>query len=196
MKPVVRSLLDPEERAAAISKLAALRIEVFRDWPYLYDGTVDYEADYLREFSDEAGSVLVIAKDGERIVGAATASPIASQKGEFRDAVHRYGLDVDRHFYFGESVLLPAYRGMGIGHAFFDAREEAARAAGAKATIFCAVIRPQNHDLKPDDGRDLSPFWRSRGYSPVAGLTCTFYWKDIDQLDETSHPMQFWMRTL
>jgi len=31
-----------------ISELARLRIRVFRDWPYLYDGDADYEARYLR----------------------------------------------------------------------------------------------------------------------------------------------------
>jgi GNAT superfamily N-acetyltransferase len=193
MKPIVRSLVDSEERLAAISQLAALRIALFRDWPYLYDGTIDYEAAYLREFSDEAGSVLVVAEDGDHIVGAATASPMASQKAEFRDAVRQHGLDVDQLFYFGESVLLPEYRGFGIGHAFFDAREAAARAGGATATTFCAVIRPMDHHLKPANARNLAPFWKSRCYAPVQGLTCSFNWKDADQLGETSHPMQFWM---
>jgi GNAT superfamily N-acetyltransferase len=196
MKPVVRSLLKPEERLAAIPQLAALRIAVFRDWPYLYDGTVEYEADYLREFADEPGSVLVVAEQGQEIVGAATASPMASQKAEFRGAVRDHGLDVERLFYFGESVLLPAYRGARIGHAFFDEREAAARDAGATATTFCAVVRPEDHKLKPAGARDLASFWLSRGYAPVDGLTCNFDWKDINQPGETSHPMQFWLRTL
>ena len=196
MTPKVRSLIKPEERLAAITQLAALRINVFRDWPYLYDGTTEYEADYLNEFAHEPGSVLVVAERGEEIVGAATASPFASQKAEFRDAVSQHGLNLDELFYFGESVLLPSYRGHGIGHAFFDAREAAARDAGATAALFCAVVRPPYHPLKPSDARDLIPFWTSRGYAPVEGLTCFFDWKDIDLPAETPHMMQFWMRAL
>jgi GNAT superfamily N-acetyltransferase len=196
MKPVIRSVLNPDERQAAIPQLAALRIAVFRDWPYLYDGTVAYEAAYLYEFAQEPGSVLVVAEDGDRIIGAATASPMASQKATFRDAAQAHGFDVERLFYFGESVLLLAYRGMGIGHEFFDARETAARAAGATVASFCAVVRPSDHALRPANSRELTPFWRSRGYAPVAGLTCTLDWKDIDQPGETSHPMQFWQRNL
>ena len=196
MKPVIRSLSSAEERIAAIPRLAALRISVFRDWPYLYDGTSEYETEYLREFSEEAGSVLVIAEQGDEIVGAATASPMASQKGAFREAAENHGLHVDRLFYFGESVLLPEFRGQGIGHSFFDAREAAACAAGATAAVFCAVIRPEGHPLKPGSARDLAPFWRARGYAAVDGLTCYFDWKDIDQPTETQHVMQFWMREL
>lgn len=196
MKTTVRSIVGAEERLAAIPGLAALRIAIFRDWPYLYDGTIAYEAEYLREFVDEPGSVLVIAEQGGKIVGAATASPMASQKAPFRNAVRKHGLNEDNLFYFGESVLLPAYRGQGIGHAFFDAREAAARDAGAMAATFCAVIRPKSHPLQPAGTRDLVPFWRSRGYGPVDGLTCNFDWKDVDQSGETSHPMQFWLRLL
>lgn len=196
MKPAVRCLLDHAERNAAIPQLAALRIVVFRDWPYLYDGTVAYETDYLREFAAEPGAALVVAEHDGAIVGAATASPMASQKPEFRDAVCAHGFDVDRLFYFGESVLLPAFRGQGVGHAFFDAREAAARDAGATTAVFCAVTRPKDHPLKPEGARDLSPFWRARGYAPVDGLTYNFDWKDIDQPDETGHAMQFWLRQL
>lgn len=196
MKAVIRALTDAAERQAALPALAALRIEVFRDWPYLYDGTEDYEADYLTEFMAEAGSVLVVAEVDGAIVGAATASPMAGQKAEFRAPFEQRGFDTRSLFYFGESVLKGGFRGLGIGHGFFDAREAAARAAGAKAATFCAVLRTQDHPLRPDGARDLHPFWRARGYTPVDGLTCSFDWKDIDQPGETAHPMQFWMRDL
>ena len=192
----VRSLIDPEERRAAIPALYDLRIRIFRGWPYLYEGTADYEADYLAEFFREPGAVLVVAKDGDAIVGAATASPMAVQKPEFQEPLRRHGLDVARIFYFGESDLLPAFQGKGIGHRFFDAREAAARAAGAVQTSFCAVIRPEDHPMRPEAPRDLHPFWRARGYAPVEGLTGTLAWQDLGNDFETAHLMQFWMRDL
>lgn len=196
MKAVIRTLTDAREREAALPVLAALRIEVFREWPYLYDGTEAYEAEYLTEFISEAGSVLVVAEVDGAIVGAATASPMAGQKPEFRQPFEQCCMDTAKLFYFGESVLLKGYRGLGIGHGFFDAREDAARAAGANAATFCAVIRPAGHPLRPGEARDLHPFWRARGYAAVDGLTCSLDWKDIDQVEETPHQMQFWMRSL
>lgn len=196
MTITVRTLTDAEERAAAIPALSELRIRIFRDWPYLYEGTTEYEAEYLAEFMREPGSALVVAQDGDAIIGAATASPMAGQKPAFQEPLRRMGLDVARIFYFGESVLLPAYQGQGIGHRFFDAREAAARAAGAAQTAFCAVIRPDDHPMRPEAPRDLHPFWRARSYAPVPGLTGTLDWQDVGDANESAHPMQFWMRDL
>ena len=192
----VETLTDRAARLAALPDLARLRIAVFREWPYLYDGTPDYEARYLAHFIEEDGAVLVVARDGDAIVGMATASPMAGQDEEVCAPFAQAGHDVSRLHYFGESVLLPDYRGIGIGHAFFDHREAGARAAGARATCFCGVVRPADHPLRPAGARDLAPFWRARGYVPVEGMIGHYDWKDIDQPGETRHPMQFWHRAL
>lgn len=184
------------ELEGALTALAELRIAVFAEWPYLYDGTLEYERDYVREFAAEPGSVLVAALRGSRVVGAATASPMMGQKPEFRAPFEELGHDTSRLFYFGESVLLPAFRGQGIGHRFFDEREAAAREAGASHATFCAVVRPEDHPQRPEDYRPLDAFWQGRGYEPVEGLTTSFAWKDRGEAEESEHPMQFWMRAL
>lgn len=189
----VRTLFGAE-LAGALDALAALRIEVFRSFPYLYAGDPAYEVEYLREFAAEPGSVLVAAFDGADIVGAATASPMPSQKPEFREPFERAGIATERLFYFGESVLLPRYRGQGLGHGFFDAREAAARAWGAGAATFAAVIRPDDHPARPDGYRPLDAFWRKRGYAPIAGLTAELAWQEHGEPEATPKPMQYWLR--
>lgn len=176
----------------ALPALGRLRIAVFREWPYLYEGTEDHERDYVRAFAQSPNAVLVAAFDGDTIVGAATASPMAGQDAQVLACFP----DPAEHFYFGESVLLPEYRGRGIGHAFFDHREAQARACGAKVAAFCGVVRPADHPLRPAGFRPLDTFWRARGYAPVPGMVSEYHWKDIDQPAETAHPMQFWTRNL
>jgi len=187
--------LTGDELAAALDPLARLRIAVFAAWPYMYDGDAAYEAQYLQEFAAAPDAVLVAAFDGPTIVGAATAAPMAHQKAEFRDPFAARGFDVARLFYFGESVLLPDYRGRGIGHAFFDHREAQARACGATAACFAAVIRPADHAARPAGYAPLDPFWTRRGYAPVPGLVTQLAWKDHGDADETMKPMQYWLRT-
>ena len=186
--------LTGREVADRLPDLAALRIAVFAAFPYLYDGDEAYEAEYVREFAAEPGSVLVAALDDGRVVGAATASPMWAQMAGFRAPFEDAGLDTRKLFYFGESVLLPEYRGQGIGHAFFDHREAAARAAGADAACFAAVIRPDDHPARPAGYRPLDAFWRKRGYEKAPGLVTELAWKEHGEAGESPKPMQYWVR--
>jgi GNAT superfamily N-acetyltransferase len=188
--------LSGDAVAEHLPALAVLRIAVFADYPYLYDGDAEYEHRYLAEYAAAPHAVLVAAFDGDTIVGAATASPMWAQKPGFRSAFEAQKIDTAKLFYFGESVLLPRYRGHGIGHAFFDHREEAARNAGAEAATFAAVIRPADHPARPRDYRTLDQFWRKRGYAPVEGLVTQLAWKEHGEESESLKPMQYWMRAL
>ena len=182
--------------AGALDDVARLRIEVFRDWPYLYDGDAAYERAYLQIYRDSPGAIVVGAFDGNRLVGASTGTPMEDHAEDFATAMSGCGIALGEIFYCAESVLLPAYRGHGIGHAFFDAREQHARDLGKGFSAFCAVVRPADHPLRPAGYRSLDPFWRKRGYAPVEGAVARFFWKDVDRSEETCHHLQFWMRRL
>ena len=181
---------------AALGAVAELRIEVFRDWPYLYDGDAAYERRYLEVYRDSPGAILVGAYDGDVLIGAATGTPMEDHAEDFADAFAGTGHALTDIFYCAESVLLPAYRGRGIGHRFFDLREAHARALGRRFSAFCAVLRPQDHPLRPASYQPLDEFWRKRGYEMLDGVVAEFAWKDVDQPEETDKPLQFWMRTL
>lgn len=177
--------------------LARLRIRVFRDWPYLYDGSEEYEREYLSKFIAARGAVCVVARDGGRIVGASTASPMAETDEEFIVPFQKAGYDISKVFYCGESVLIGDYRGQGVGHKFFDEREaHARRLGGFEISTFCRVVRPDDHPLKPADYRPLDAFWHKRGYSPVDGLVAYYPWKDVGEDQETEKPLQFWTKKL
>lgn len=181
---------------AALGDVARLRIEVFRDWPYLYDGDLDYERGYLAAFRASPQAVVVGAYDGNTLVGAATAAPLSDHADDFAQAFDGTGVAIDDVFYCAESVLLDDYRGQGIGHRFFDAREDAARAFGYTKTAFCAVQRPDDHPLRPVDYRPLDTFWRKRGYAPLDGAIAQFTWTDVDAVAPTAKPLQVWIKDL
>lgn len=180
----------------ALPDLARLRIEVFRDFPYLYDGSLDYEKTYLTALVNSKDSIVVTAEDGDGIVGCATGSALEGHHEEFAEPFSSRGFEPRAVFYCGEFVLDAAHRGRGVGHAFFDRREAHARERGYKYSAFCGVIRPADHPLKPAAYSPLDPFWIKRGYRKADGMIASFRWKDIDQPEETDHPMQFWIRDL
>ncbi len=187
--------LTGEALGAALDDVAQLRIEVFRAFPYLYDGDAAYERTYLQTYRDSADAILVGAFDGACLVGASTGTPMEDH-AEFAAAFAQHDLALTDVFYCAESVLLPEFRGQGVGHAFFDEREAHARDLGRSYSAFCAVTRPHDHPLRPDDYAPLDVFWRKRGYAPVDGAIATYRWKDLDQAAETDHTLPFWMRRL
>ena len=186
-----------EALVAAIPALARLRMTVFRDYPYLYDGSEAYEEEYLRTYAASGAAMAVLALDDNVIVGASTGIPMAHETAAFREPFMQLGLDPAHIFYCGESVLLPAYRGRGVYRAFFAGREAWARALGGFTQIcFCAVERPANHPLRPRDYVPLDAAWRHFGYAPEPELQMQLAWKDIDQPASTPHPMRFWFKAL
>lgn len=188
--------LQSSEISPYISELAKLRITVFREFPYLYDGDMEYEKKYLQTYIDSPHSVLILAFDGEKIIGASTALPLKDADEHFKKIFIEKNYNIDEIFYFGESVLLKEYRGTGIGKQFFQHREAAAREYGNKIAVFCGVARPDHHPLKPTDWFPLDEFWKRMGFIKHPELTTTYVWKDINEKSESEKPMVFWIKNL
>lgn len=179
-----------------LDDVATLRIAVFRDWPYLYEGDVGYEREYLAAYAQSADSVVVLARAGGQVIGASTGIPLAQDSAGFQAPFLARGIDVARVFYCGESVLLPAWRGRGIGHAFFDAREAHARKLGGfDWTGFAAVDRDDADPRRPTGHRGNEAFWAKRGYVRQPGMTMHLHWNEVG-IGDVLHPLTFWLRPL
>ena len=116
-----------------VRDLARLRIDIFREYPYLYDGDEDYELNYLKTYVQSPRSIVMLVFDGNRLVGATTGLPMADETTEFQRPFLDRDLDVRGIFYCGESVLRPSCRGRGIYRQLFRAREDP-RARSAAST--------------------------------------------------------------
>ncbi len=194
IQPVVETVTGAALRPC-LPAVAALRARVFRDWPYLYDAEDGYEERYLRAYAESPGAAVVLARAGGAVVGAATCQPMAEAHGVVRNAALAAELDVGTTCYFGESVLLPAFRGQGIGVAFFAAREAHARALRADRAAFCAVRRDADDPRRPAGAGTLDRFWRARGYERLPGMTGEMAWREVGG-GVVPHVMDFWARRL
>ena len=190
---IVRPLTG-EDLERALPALARLRIEVFAAFPYLYSGTEDYEQKYLRTFATARDAFIIAAEEDGEIVGCATGSAIDAHHGEFAAPLRDAGFDLASTFYFGESVLKPDFRGRGLGHAFFDAREAHAKERGYARACFCAVDRPADHPQRPADYSPLDSFWQKRGYRKLPDLVTEFAWPTVPGGPDLTHPMNYWLR--
>lgn len=178
--------------------LARLRMTIFREWPYLYDGKdTAYERRYLEVYQHSPQAAVIVARDYDwRIVGASTCLPLTDESPSIQAPFIARGLDTARFFYFGESVLLPAWRGQGGGVRFFELREVVARGAGADFAIFCAVRRTRDHPACPEGWVPLDAFWTRRGYTQIPGLSCFYPWREVGGAEECEHRLDFWGKSL
>ncbi|MEZ5479967.1 MAG: GNAT family N-acetyltransferase [Thiolinea sp.] len=203
MSEIILKTVTGNALAQYIDELARLRIEVFRAFPYLYDGSTEYERQYLQTYLRCPDAAVVLALDGERVVGASSCLPLRDEDAAFRQPFEEHaeqfgpGFDPDRLFYCAESVLDARYRGRGIGVGFFEQREaHALQLGGFTHACFCAVERPEDHPLRPADYVPLDHFWNKRGYHKLPQIQTRFSWKDINQQHSSEKTMIFWIKEL
>jgi GNAT superfamily N-acetyltransferase len=179
-----------------LEEIALLRMSVFKEFPYLYEGSIDYEIKYLERYIRSDNSMVCIVSDQGNVVGASSCLPMSDEDREFKQPFLNHGYGIDRIFYFGESILLQEYRGKGFGKEFFKRREKHACEVmeNLKLTTFCSVVRPESHPMMPKDYRDNSQFWQKQGYQRQQSLIAQYKWMDIGHIEETEKSLVFWLK--
>lgn len=190
LRPVVG-----REALPFLDQLAKLRLEIFRDYPYLYDGDLAYEKNYLSTYAHSPRALMVLAIDQDEVVGVSTGIPLIEEEAAFIIPLLGTGYEPQQIFYFGESVLKQSYRGQGVGKAFMQARETYALSLpGIEITCFCSVIRNNNDPRQPQNYRSIEPFWHQQGYERLKGVETEYTWKELGEESASAKRMQFWMK--
>ncbi len=189
--------LSGSEITPYLDDIAKLRITVFKEFPYLYEGNLNYEKKYLQRYIDSEKSLILLALVEDKIIGATTCIPLYDEDEEFKQPLFQSGFDPKRTMYFGESIILKECRGKKLGHTFFKEREKYAKNAikDLTTTCFCAVIRDENHKLRPHTYTPLNRFWQRMGYVEINDLVAKLSWKDIDHKSETEKELIFWTKS-
>ena len=190
-------VLNGAQARPYLTQIAELRIRIFRDFPYLYEGSMEYEEAYLETYFKSSHSALVLCLDGQRVVGVSTAIALSEESLSIKKTFLEGGLDLGSYVYFGESLLSQDYRGRGVGKEFFKHRLVFARLQQkAEWAVFCAVIRSEGDPLRPTHYSPLNTFWQKQGFEEWTGMKCSLSWKRIGEASESTHELQFWRKKL
>ncbi len=180
-----------------LSCIARLSAEIFQEYPYLCQSHERWELEFLEKYAESDDAIVVIVFDGSVIVGASTGIPLIEESGAYLKPFQEKRMPIDRYFHFGESFLLKPYRNRGIGHHFFDLREEHVEKSGKyDAICFCSVDHPEHDPLKPSNYRPLDDFWRKRGFTHHKELVCHLSWKNLHDNIETTKNLSYWIKEL
>lgn len=176
-----------------LHSIAKLRMEVFREYPYFEEPDLEKENKYLKKAASSKESIAVLIFDGTTLVGASLGLPLILEEVAILKPFKERNLDIESYFFFGDSALLRHYRGRGIGHHFFDARESHIKHYKKFKHICFCVPEPLN---PPPEFVSLNDFWRKRGYIHHPDFQCTLSWIDLGATHSTEKRLSFWMKDL
>lgn len=193
--PTLR-ILTSQAAAGVIDALASLRLEIFREYPYLYDGKRENELNYLRLYAEAPDACLITCTEGARIIGAATGVPLRYVQPELGEVFAPSGFASDEIYYVGELLFYPEFRHQGTGLKIVSLLEDHIRAMGHYKYLTCAtVLRPHDHPARPEDFIPIDRFLARCGFMALSGISTSFTWLEVDG-EKREHVMKFWIKEL
>ncbi|MDZ4184332.1 MAG: GNAT family N-acetyltransferase [Desulfuromonadales bacterium] len=195
-KKMTEQLLTGAAIAEARDEVATLRLEIFREYPYLYQGRREDELKYLGTYAEAPDACVILAYDGDAVIGAVAGMPLIHEDVQMLDAFAGTAFPLDEAYYVGELLFRPAYRNSGLGQKLLIRLESHVHSLGGYRTLTCATVeRFDDHPLRPRDYIPITRFLVRTGFARLSGVTTHFMWREIDGILR-DHPMQFWDKQL
>ena len=175
-----------------IDDLGRFRIKIFREYPYLYDGNIEFERVYLDPYSRNPESLLLILQDARGIIGACTGTPLTGEDNDFQNAF--VGENKDEIYYIGAVILRADSRGQKLGSRLLSTALSLIDMKRFKKTSLCTVDRGLNHPRRPGNYCPPDYLWEKYGFVKSTNLLAYLAWTDIGQKIETQKPMNIWFK--
>lgn len=175
-----------------IDDLGRFRIKIFREYPYLYDGNIEFERVYLSPYSRNPESLLLILQDARGIIGACTGTPLTGEDNDFQNAF--MGENKDEIYYIGAVILRADSRGQKLGSRLLSTALSLIDMKRFKKTSLCTVDRGLNHPRRPGNYCPPDYLWEKYGFVKSTYLLAYLAWTDIGQKIETKKPMNIWFK--
>jgi len=165
-------LVESKDILPYLDHLAALRISIFREYPYLYDGDKEYEKHYLKKFSKAQDACIVLAIYEDKVVGALSGLALKAED-ELIFKAWESDPDFERIYYISEILIDRTYRKMKLGSLLFKEFNQWIETKKYTKIVFATVERPDDHPLKPDTYQSPDNFWHKNGYKVAANKFST-----------------------
>lgn len=191
-------ILHGHEITEYLGDIIRLRLDVFGEYPYLYEGTAEEEFEYIEEtYIKIPESVVCLVFDNERVIGAATGVPLNKTRTKVHLPLVKAGYNINDIFFLGELVLEKEYRGLKLGQQLYQSFENYVKNNTKCDTVaFYEVERSLNDPLKPSNYISRDSYWLKQGFFKHSELKTEGQWKIIGDKEETFHPMVYWLKSI
>ena len=193
-------LLSGDSIQPILSFIEQMRLSYFREYPYLYEGTLQEERVYSAWFSKLKDSMVAVVYYNNKPVGFLTGTSFVDFSEHYTGSLTLFrnaGLDPEQYYYFGEVIIQKEHRGNSLSRKLFELLEQYVRDLGYTKT--CLVTEShKTHPCKPTDYRELDGLWIRLGYIKTsAGIT--FKWNTLQvngTKERQEHVLMYWIKDL
>lgn len=193
-------IISKENVPSILHFVSELRIKFFRDYPYLYEGNLKEEMNYLNWFSKLQDTQIVVAYQGDKPIGFLTGTAFIDFNEHFSGSTAIFknaGLNPTDFYYFSEIIILPEHRGKNISKKLFKVLENYATQKGYKAA--CLVNESYSfHPLKPSNYKSLDSYFQHLGYHSTP-LIIHYTWPTLQKDGSSSnqeHSLRYWIKLM
>lgn len=180
--------------------VAEQRINAYREYPYLYNGKMEEEIQYLDWFSKLKHSAIVIAFYNDEPVGFITGTALAAFDEHNKGSIELFknsGMAFDAYYYIADAIVKPEHRNKSLVTHMAQMIEEHAEILGYTSVCFVNESH-ELHPLKPEGYKELDGLFKKNGYSKTE-MIITYRWqtRHVDgSTQEQNHEMNYWKKNL
>jgi hypothetical protein len=197
--------LSGYEGTPFIADIGQLIIDVYKEWPYLYEGTTEEQTQYIQKrYIEKPNSMIITAFEHKKLVGLGMGVPLSEAPDHylapFRCDNRCLEFPLEDVFYVGELIVKPEYRQQRIAKEICQMMgNHILNSHRYQAVAFCTVNRPSDFHLahlKPENYFSPDSFWEELGFTKYENLTFTGVWRLVQESDESQHQMIYWVKKL
>ena len=184
-----------------IPEISKARLELFKEFPYLYEGTYEDELKYLNEFVNNPKSIILTVHKENKLIAFVTATAVESGfelTEAIKDLMQKQGLDTSKYFYISEMMVYPEFRSFELQNQLKKDIENYARENSYTMTCFLSVFRENNHPLRPQDYKEISRLWKFNKYRKT-NISVKFEWNTVQKDSEAklmNNQLDLWEKEL
>lgn len=182
-----------EEARPYKNDIAKIRTEMFREFPYLYDGSEEYEKEYLETYFKCPKALVILAFVNGKVRGFSSSIPLDSENDEITQPFRDSNIDMADYYYIGEVMLRPELQKMGLTHKFYGFHFDAFLKGGYKAATFLTVQRDADHPQRPKDYTPIDGICKYFGFRKDPKLIGEMEWKRVDTGKDEINTVDYWV---
>ncbi len=184
-----------------IPEIAKARLELFKEFPYLYEGTYENESKYLKDFACNPKSIILTAHEGDKLIAFVTATAVESGfelTEAIKDLMQGQGIDTGKYFYISEMMVYPEFRSFELQNKLKKDIENYALKNNYSKTCFLSVFRENDHPLRPERYKEVSRLWKFNKYHKTE-ISTEFEWNTVQKDSESklmNNRLDLWEKEL